>query len=560
MRPETDAMEKNKETLNEYISASIREHWDLPSLTDMNGTTFLYRDVARKIAKLHLLFEHIGIERGDKIALCGRNSAGWCVAYLATVTYGAVIVPILNEFKADNIHHLVNHSDARLLFVDRNTWENLDPALMGHLKGSLLIADFSLLHSNSPELNDARAHLNEYFGQRFPDRFTRDDVQYAQVPLETLALISYTSGSTGFSKGVMLSHRVLWSNVQYCIDQLTLIEACDGIVSMLPLAHMYGMMVDFLYGISVGAHLHFLTRTPSPRVIIEAFAKVRPKMIVSVPLILEKIIKTRVFPLLDKPLMKILMHVPFVDERLLNKIKAQLQDTFGGRLKEIIIGGAGLNHDVEVFLRRIGFPYTAGYGMTECGPLISYAHAKDIRLQSCGRAVDRMQLRIASSDGGYMVPGVLWVRGDNVMDGYYKNPEATEAVLKDGWLNTGDICRIDPDGFLYIRGRDKNMILGPSGQNIYPEEIEQKLNNLPYVSESIIIEEKGQLTALVYPDIDNARAQGITMDTLIGMMDENLVQLNREIPAYCRVSRVRVYNEEFEKTPKKSIKRYLYQR
>lgn len=551
---------ENKETLNEYFSQSIREHWDLPALTDMNGTTFLYRDVARKIAKLHLLFEHIGIERGDKIALCGRNSAGWCVAYLATVTYGAVIVPILNEFKADNIHHLVDHSDAKLLFVDVNTWDNLDPELMQNLKGTLKISDFSLLHSNSTELDDARAHLNEYFGQRFPDRFKPEDVQYAQMPLSALALISYTSGSTGFSKGVMLSHRVLWSNLQYCIDNLTLINAGDGIVSMLPLAHMYGMMVDFIYGISVGAHLHFLTRTPSPRVIIEAFSKVHPKMIVSVPLILEKIIKTRVFPLLDKPLMKILMHLPFVDDRLLNKIKAQLQETFGGQLKEIIIGGAGLNHDVEVFLRRIGFPYTTGYGMTECGPLITYAHAKEIRLQSCGRAVDRMQLRIDSADGGYMNPGVLWVRGDNVMDGYYKNPEATEAVLRDGWLNTGDICRIDPDGFLYIRGRDKNMILGPSGQNIYPEEIEQKLNNLPYVNESIIIEEKGQLIALVYPDIDNARAQGISMPELIKMMDDNLVQLNREIPAYSRVSRVRVYNEEFEKTPKKSIKRYLYQR
>lgn len=551
---------ENKETLNEYICHSIREHWDLPALTDMNGTTFLYRDVARKIAKLHLLFEHIGIERGDKIALCGRNSAGWCVAYLATVTYGAVIVPILNEFKADNIHHLVDHSDAKLLFVDVNTWDNLDPALMQNLKGSLQIADFSLLHSNCAELNDARAHLNEYFGQRFPDRFTPEDVQYAQVPLSALALISYTSGSTGFSKGVMLSHRVLWSNLQYCLDNITLIQAGDGIVSMLPLAHMYGMMVDFIYGISVGARLYFLTRTPSPRVIIEAFSKVHPKMIVSVPLILEKIIKTRIFPLLDKPLMKILMHLPFVDDRLLNRIKAQLQETFGGHLEEIIIGGAGLNHDVEVFLRRIGFPYTAGYGMTECGPLITFAHAKDIRLQSCGRAVDRMQLRIDSPDGGYMNAGVLWVRGDNVMDGYYKNPDATEAVLHNGWLNTGDICRIDPDGFLYIRGRDKNMILGPSGQNIYPEEIEQKLNNLPYVNESIIIEEKGQLTALVYPDIDNARAQGISMPELIKMMDDNLVQLNREIPAYCRVSHVRVYNEEFEKTPKKSIKRYLYQR
>lgn len=549
----------NNRSLNKLFQDSIRNNWDRPALTDFNGATFQYKDVARKIAKLHLLYEHTGVKPGDKIALCGRNSSQWAVAFLATVTYGAVIVPILHEFKSDNIHHLVSHSDAKILFVDESIWENLDPALMPNINGALRIKDFSQLMSRKEEFANARAHLNEYFGKRYPERFTSENVVYHKDEFNELALINYTSGSTGFSKGVMLSYGNIWSNVQFCIDNLPYPCPGDGMVCMLPLAHMYGLAIELLHTFVKGCHIHFLTRVPSPKVIMEAFAQVKPKMIISVPLILEKIIKTKVFPLLEKPLMKILLHVPVVDERLLGRIKDKLHETFGGNLKQIIIGGAALNKDVEAFLRRIGFPYTVGYGMTECAPLIAYAPWNENKQGSCGRVVDRMETRIDSTNP-QETPGVLWVKGANVMSGYYKNQEATDAAFKDGWMNTGDICQIDSEGFIYIRGRDKNMILGPSGQNIYPEEIEQKLNNMPYVCESIVIdEEDNKLVALVYPDIDNATSQGISMAELEKMMQDNVTQLNKELPAYSQIKRVKVFHEEFEKTPKRSIKRYLYQ-
>ncbi len=545
--------------LNAYISQAIKENWEHMSLTDFHGASFQYKDVARKIAKLHLLYKHTGIKPGDKIALCGRNSAQWAMAFLATVTYGAVAVPILHEFKPDQIHHLVTHSQARLLFTDSSVWENIDPASMPDLDGVLQIHDYSLLLSRKKSLTDARAHLNEYFGKAYPERFTPDDVEYVADTPDQLALINYTSGSTGFSKGVMLSFGSLWSNVQFSIDGLTFLKPGDGMVCMLPLAHMYGLVVELLHPFVKGCHISFLTRTPSPRVIMEAFAEVKPKLIVSVPLIIEKIIKTKVFPLLEKPMMKILMHVPFVDDRLLAKIKERLTDTFGGNLQEIIIGGAGLNKDVESFLRRINFPFTIGYGMTECGPLVSYAQWDEQRPGSCGKIVDRMEAKIDSTDPAN-VPGVIWVRGDNVMKGYYRNQEATDSVLMpDGWMNTGDIGTIDADGFMYIRGRDKNMILGPSGQNIYPEEIEQQLNNMPYVCESIVIDEDGKLVALVYPDIENATRQGIATESLEEMMKDNVKVLNKDLPSYSQISKVKVMNEEFEKTPKRSIKRYLYQ-
>ena len=542
-----------------YISDSIREHWDMNALTDFHGQSATYRDVARKIAKLHILFRAAGVQAGDKIALCGRNSAHWGIVFLATITYGAVVVPILNDFKPDTVHHLVNHSEARLLFVGVNNWENLDPEAMGQLQAAFLINDYSLLMSRNEAINDARARLNELFGHDFPERFTPDDVRYTMRDNDELALINYTSGSTGFSKGVMLTAGNLWSNLQYCIDRLTFLNRGDSLVSMLPMAHMYGLMVEFLFPFVKGCHICFLTRTPSPKVIMDAFAAVKPKVIVAVPLIIEKIIRTRVFPLLDKPMMKVLLHVPFVDDRLLRQIKDRLTQVFGGNLHELIIGGAGLNKDVEVFLRRIRFPYTVGYGMTECAPLISYAPWDDNRLQSCGRCVDRMQIRVDSEDPE-TVPGVLWVRGANVMKGYYKNIEATEAAFRDGWMTTGDICNVDREGFIYIRGRDKNMILGPSGQNIYPEEIEQQLNNMPYVAESLIIDAGGgRLEALVVPDFENAERQGIAMDELHRMMEQNVQQLNGELPAYSRISSTRIFDEEFEKTPKRSIKRYLYQ-
>ena len=550
---------KQHKHLNEYIQDAIRDNWEELALTDFHGVSFQYRDVARKIAKLHLLFEQTGVERGDKVALCGRNSAQWSIAALACLTYGAVAVPILHDFKSDNIHHLVTHSDAKLFFVDEAIWENLDAESMPGIAGALLIADYSLLFSRNSRLTDARAHLNELFGHRWPDRFTADDVKYPVFSHDTMALINYTSGSTGFSKGVMLTYGNLWSNIQYSIDGLTFLKPGDGMVCMLPLAHMYGLVFEMLHTFVKGCHIYFLTRTPSPKVIMDAFATVRPKLIITVPLIIEKIIRTRVFPMLEKPLMKLLMHIPLVDDHLLAKIKEKLDETFGGQLQQMIIGGAGVNGDAAAFLRRIKFPFTVGYGMTECAPLITYAPWDEQKPGSCGRIVDRMEARIDSPDPEH-TPGVLYVRGENVMKGYYKNPEATASALSaDGWLNTGDICSMDADGFLTIRGRDKSMILGPSGQNIYPEEIEQKLNSTLYVAESLVVDEDGKLVALIYPDFDTAHAAGLSDDDIERQLQQNIEQLNTEMPAYSRISRMRMLHEEFEKTPKRSIKRYLYQ-
>lgn len=550
---------EHRDSINGYILQSITQNWEEQALTDINGISYSYKDIGRKITKLHILFDKAGLKRGDKVALCGKNSSQWAVAFLGVVTYGCVAVPILHEFKPDTIHHLVNHSDSRLLFTDATIWENLDPASMKDIIGAIRLTDFSLLECRNKHLEHARTHLNELFGQRFPERFTAADVQVIEENADDLALINYTSGSTGFSKGVMLSYRALWSNLQFCIDGLTFLKPTDGIVCMLPLAHMYGLMVELLHPFVKGCHIYFLTRMPSPRVIMDAFARVRPKLIVSVPLIIEKIIKTRVFPLLDKPLMKILLHVPFVDDHLLQKIKAKLTDTFGGRLQEMIIGGAGLNKEVDTFLRRIGFPFTVGYGMTECGPLVSYAPWNETKPGSCGRIVPRMEARVDSPDP-VNEPGVISVKGDNVMMGYFKNPEATaEALSEDGWLNTGDIGVIDSDGFIFLRGRDKNMILGPSGQNIYPEEIEQKLNNMPYVGESIVISEGDKLVALIHPDTELVAQQGMSEADVERQMADNIAALNKEIPAYAHVSRFKLMSEEFEKTPKRSIKRFLYQ-
>ena len=547
-----------RESLNEYFRDSIRRNWNLPAFTDLGATTMTYKDVARKIAKLHILYKEIGIVPGDKVALCGKNSSQWCVAFLATVTYGAVIVPILADFKPDNIQHLINHSDAKLAIIDEAVWEALNPDGMTRISGALCTRDFSLIHSNDEKLTHTRAHLNELFGQAYPDRFTPEDVNFYKEDNDELCLISYTSGSTGFSKGVMLPYRSLWSNVRYCMDYLPS-DPGDGVVCMLPLAHMYGLTIDMLRPFVSGNHIHVLTRTPSPRILVEAFAQVRPRYIVAVPLIIEKIIRTRVFPLLEKPLMKLMLMVPFVDDRLLARILDRLKETFGGNLQEIIIGGAALNKDVERFLRRCNFPYTVGYGMTECGPLIAYAPCTNNRMASCGRIVDRIEAKVSSPNPA-SVPGILYEKGTNVMLGYYKNPEATaEAIDDDGWLCTGDICNLDEEGFLYVRGRDKNMILGPSGQNIYPEEIEDKLNNLPYVSESLIVDSgAGRLVALIFPDLEAAQSQGFTDSDIEKIMDENIRTLNESLPGYSQVQSYRIQQEEFEKTPKRSIKRYLY--
>ncbi len=552
-------MMENRESIITLIQSSIQKNWEYPALSDLHGASYQYRDVARKIAKLHLLFEHAGLKPGDKIALCGRNCAQWAMAFLASFTYGTVSVPILHEFKPDNIHNLVTHSDAKLLFVDTSIWENLEPDAMPALKGALNIADYSVILSRSKRLTEARNNLNRLFGERYPERFVPSDAVYRQPADDNdMAIINYTSGSTGFSKGVVLSYHNLWSNVRFALDNIPYIKPGDGAICMLPLAHMFGLTIEMLHMLAHGAHIYFLTRTPSPRIIMDAFATVRPKLIITVPLIIEKIIKGRVFPLLDKPLMKVLLHIPVVDDRLLGKIRDKLTATFGGNLEQLIIGGAALNKDVETFLRRIHFPFTVGYGMTECAPLIAYAPWDAQRPGSCGRITDRMEARIDSPDPAN-IPGTLWVRGDNVMKGYYKNDEATASTIKDGWMNTGDICQMDDDGFLYIRGRDKSMILGPSGQNIYPEEIEHAVNNMPYVSESLVVERGGKLVALIYPDYEAALKDGLSNTALEDLMRQNIKQVNADLPAYSQIADITLLQEEFEKTPKRSIKRYLYQ-
>ena len=549
---------KPQNSVIDYIAQTLRENWDREALTDFKGQSLQYRAVARKIAKLHIAFEAGGIQKGDRIAFVGRNSAQWSVALLATITYGAVAVPILHDFTPDTIHHLINHSGARLAFMDGTAEENTDPEAMKGLEGIVQISDYSLVMSRNEKLTYAREHLNELFGKKYPERFTPADVKFDPIAPDAVMLINYTSGSTGFSKGVMLTEHALWSNLQFCWDGLSFLEPGDDMICMLPLAHMFGLMVEMLHPLVKGCHVNFLTRTPSPKIIMAAYAEVRPKLIVAVPLIIDKIIRTRVFPMLDKPLMKVLTHVPFVDKKLFARIRERIIETFGGNVIELIIGGAALNKDVEDFLIKIGFPFTVGYGMTECGPLISYCQWDSQKKGSCGRIVDRMEARIDSDDPAN-VPGLLWVRGDNVMKGYYKNPEATDAVMKDGWMNTGDICTMDSENYLFIRGRDKNMILGPSGQNIYPEEIEQRLNNLPYVAESIVIDAgEGKLEALIHPDLDTAEKQGMTDAQIEQQMKDNIKQLNTELPAYSKIQSMRIFQDEFEKTPKRSIKRYLY--
>lgn len=547
-----------EESFLKYIEDSIKNYWDRPALTDFKGATSSYKDVARKIEKLHLLFEHSGIRKGDKIALCSRNTSNWGIAFLATLSYGAVVVPILNEFKPDNVHHIVNHSEAKILFAGDVVWENLDESAMTNLDGVIRMEDFSLRHANKKDLQQARTRLNELFGKKYPDRFRPEDVHYEYEQPEQLALINYTSGTTSSSKGVMLPYRSLWANLQFAIDTLGH-NPGEQIVCMLPMAHMYGLAFEFIYQFVNGTHIHFLSRTPSPKIIADAFAEVKPDLIITVPLVIEKIIKKKVFPTIEKPHMKILMNIPIINDKIRETIRQKVIDAFGGRFKELIIGGAALNKEVETFLRSIRFPYTVGYGMTECGPLLSYDDWQTFRQGSCGKAVPRVELRIDSHDQQNVV-GEILAKGVCVMDGYYKNPEATAAAIDaDGWLHTGDMGIIDADGYLFIKGRCKNMILSANGQNIYPEEIEDHLNNMPYVSESLIIEKEGKLIALIYPDFELLNSEKIADDKASDLMAENLKELNQLLPAYSQVSTFKLFNEEFEKTPKRSIKRFLYQ-
>ena len=543
--------------INEILENSIRKNWEELALTDFGGISLQYRDIARKIAKLHLLFKHAGINKEEKIALCGKNSTQWAVAFMAAMTYGAVPVPILHEFKPDQIHNLLNHSDSRILFCDFSIYKSIDITTSPEVDAVFNIADYSLLYSKNTDIDYARAHLNELFGKSYPERFTPNDVVYEKPDVNRLAIINYTSGSTGFSKGVMIPYRAISSNIDFGLQKLTFLGPKDNTICMLPMAHMYGLAIELLHPLSKGCHVHFITRVPSPKIVMDAFAATRPRLIITVPLVLEKIIKTKVFPLLEKPYMRLLTTMPFVNDILLTKIKNKLQETFGGQLVEIIIGGAALNADVERFLRRIRFPYTVGYGMTECAPLISYAGHEENRPGSCGKCVSNMEIKEDSDDPEH-IPGELLVKGANVMLGYYKNPEETATAIRNGWLHTGDICTVDADGFIYIRGRNKNMILGASGQNIYPEEIEQQLNNMPYVNESIVVERNHRLVALVHPDYDTATQQGIDAEQLMQIMNDNIARLNKELPSYSCVSSLEIHEEEFEKTPKRSIRRFLY--
>ncbi len=541
------------------IENSIKEHWDLPAFTDYNGHTFHYKDVARRIEKFHIILEYAGIRPGDKVALVGRNSSNWAICFFGILAYGAVAVPILHEFKPDNIHHIVNHSGAKALLAGSSNWENLNEKMMPDLRLCMLLDNFSIIHSKSKEVRTVRERINEYFGKKYPRSFTAADVNYHVEQPDELAVLNYTSGTTSFSKGVMIPYRSLWSNTQFAYDNLPYIHPGDNIVCMLPMAHMYGLAFEILNSVNKGCHVHFLTRTPSPKIIAEAFATVRPALILAVPLIIEKIIKTKVFPELKKPLMKLLLKTPLLDKKIMERITSKLNASFGGRFGEVVVGGAALNREVETFLHEIHFHYTVGYGMTECGPLISYAPWQEFKVGSVGKIVDRMEARIDSADPEHEV-GEILVRGMNVMLGYYKNPEATKAVMMpDGWMRTGDLGTIDADGFLYIRGRSKTMILGPSGQNIYPEEIEDKLNNMPYVAESLIISQGGKLVALICPDWQEADKEGIQHEEIEKYMQENIKQLNEAMPSYSQIACFKLYQEEFEKTPKRSIKRYLYQ-
>lgn len=540
------------------IEQSIKTNWYLNALTDYKGITLQYRDVPRKIEKIHILLENAGIEKGDKIAICGRNSAHWTVTYLAVITYGAVVVPILHEFKADQVHNIVNHSEARLLFVGDQIWENLNEAAMPHLEGIIELKDFGVPVSRSEKLAYARDHLNEIFGHKFPCRFRPDDISYEKEKSEDLAIINYTSGTTGYSKGVMLPYRSILSNVLYCKEKIGL-KAGDSVVSMLPLGHVFGMTFDFLYGFTAGAHLWFLTRMPSPKIIAESFAEIRPRVIACVPLIVEKIFKKNILPKVDNKLGKLLLHVPIISDKIKELIKQKAMEVFGGNFIEIIIGGAPFNAEVEAFLKMIDFPYTIAYGMTECGPIICHSHWTELKLASCGKVAARMEAKVLSPNPS-AIAGELVCRGANLMLGYYKNEEATRQVIDtEGWLHTGDMATIDEDGNVFIKGRCKNLLLTSSGQNIYPEEIESKLNNMPYVSESLIILQQDKLVGLIYPDSDDAFAHGLSQSDLVRVMEENRLELNKQLPAFSQIARFKLYPEEFEKTAKKSIKRFLYQ-
>ena len=548
-------------SFNKTIEKSIVSNWNYDALTDYKGATLQFNDVARKIEKVHILLEQAGIKKGDKVALCGRNSAHWAVAFLATLSYGAVAVPILHEFNAEQIHNIVNHSESRILFVGDVVAKTIDTDAMPHLEGIVFLPDFSLLVSRSEQLTYGREHLNELFGKKFPEKFKPSDVCYYEDEEEELALINYTSGTTGFSKGVMLPYRALMGNIDFIMERLAYpyMKPHTNMLSILPMAHMYGMAVEFLFPFIYGIHIFFLTRLPSPAIIAQAFSDIKPALIVTVPLIIEKIIRKKVFPKIQNNIMRLLLTMPVISKRVKQKICEQVYEAFGGNAYEIIIGGAALNQEVEAFLNSIDFPYTVGYGTTECAPLIAYCDYKERVLGSCGMPVNGMEVRILSRDPRH-VEGEIVTRGRNVMLGYFKNEEATrEAIDADGWYHTGDLGTMSADGHIFIRGRKKNMLLCANGQNVYPEEIEDRLNSMAMVSESIVVQRDEKFVAIVHPDYDEAHNLGFTEEDLVNIMEQNRKDLNTNLPSYSKISSVEIHKDEFAKTPKKSIKRYLYQ-
>lgn len=547
-------------SFNAIIEKSITDNWERDALTDYKGATLQYHDVARKIEKLHIMFESSGVKQGDKIALCGRNCANWAVAFLATLTYGAVAVPVLHEFTADQIHNIVNHSEAKLLFVGDVVATIIDATKMPGLEGIINIPDYSLAVSRTDRLTYAREHLNEMFGKKYPKYFRKGHVHYYREESgEELALINYTSGTTGFSKGVMIPYRALWGNYDFALNVLgKIIKPNDKVISILPMAHMYGMAFEFLFEFLYGCHIYYLTRIPSPAIIATAFAEVKPAIIIAVPLIIEKIIRKKVLPKIQNNRMRMLMNMPVISKKVEQKICKQVVNAFGGQFYEIIIGGAAFNQEIETFLKRISFPYTVGYGATECAPIICYSDYKTFVPGSCGRPVVHMEVKIDSPDSEN-IPGEILARGTNVMLGYYKNEEATEQTIdKNGWYHTGDLGTMDSHGNVFIKGRSKNMLLGSNGQNIYPEEIEDKLNSMPMVIESLVVQRGEKLVGLVFPDYEEAKNLGISEKDVKDMMEQNRKSLNEVLPSYAKISEMEIHREEFEKTPKKSIKRYIY--
>ena len=547
-----------QENFVKYIENSLKKNWDLPALSDYMGEEYLYKDVARKIARIHIMFEECNVKKGDKISLIGKNSANWAMTYLAIITYGAVVVPILPDFHPNDVHHIVNHSDSVVLFTGDVVWENLDESAMPNLRAIFALTDFRLLvEGKNEKIKTIYNTLDSIYNKKYPGGITPEKLIINEISNNEIGVLNYTSGTTGFSKGVIIPLNSLAVNVRFALNNLPL-DPGNNVVSFLPLAHTYGCAFEFLWPFTIGCHIHFLTRTPSPKIIIQAFHEIRPEVVIAVPLIIEKIYKKQLLPILGKLSMKMLMSIPIIDKAIYNKINSKLTDVFGGNFKEVIIGGAALNQEVEHFLKKINFRFTIGYGMTECGPLISYANWDKAKLGSAGKLIDALEIKIDSEDP-YNVVGEILVRGENVMLGYYKNPEATaQALDNEGWLHTGDLGIIDNENYVYIKGRSKSVVVGPSGENIYPEEIEAKLNNLPYIQESVVIDHKNKLVALVYPDYDVVDTEKIDEARLLEIMEESKKEVNQSLAKYMQISKIEIHPEEFEKTPKRSIKRFLY--